>query len=140
MHQEQRGFILNKLDRKIKDIKAIGQTVYISKGLLKGYKGKVVYADEVMAQIQVFAKNNQTVSLPRDHLYFLSDTSAPLRMQNDAPIQISFDEAMNQEFVNQLFDEEGNPIQPKNEWDPRGNLTPVASPKGGNNGGWDIVN
>ena len=25
-------------------------------------------------------------------------------------MQISFDEAMNQEFVNQLFDEEGNPI------------------------------
>ena len=31
-------------------------------------------------------------------------------MQQDAPMQISFDEAMNQEFVNQLFDEEGNAI------------------------------
>lgn len=33
-----------------------------------------------------------------------------MRMQTDAPIAISFDEAMNQEFVNVALDEEGNPI------------------------------
>lgn len=99
-HSEQRGFILNKLDRKIQDRKAIGQTVFISKGNLKGYKGKVVYADETTAILEVFAKNNQTVTVPRDHMSFITDTTAPLRMQSDAPIQISFDEAMNQEFVN----------------------------------------
>ncbi len=54
-----------------------------------------MYADETTATLQVFAKNNQTVSLSRDHLCFVTDTSAPLRMQSDAPIQISFDEAMN---------------------------------------------
>jgi len=69
--------------------------VFISKGPLKGYKGKVIYADETSATLQVFAKNNQSVSLPRDHLCFVTDTTAPLRMQSDAPIQISFDEAMN---------------------------------------------
>ena len=31
-------------------------------------------------------------------------------MQSDAPMAISFDEAMNQEFVNVLLDEDGNPI------------------------------
>jgi hypothetical protein len=72
---------------------------------------------------------------------FITDTSAPLRMQSDAPIQISFDDAMNREFVNQLFDEEGNPIQPKTEWDPKGNVTPVGSPKNGrHNDGWAIGN
>ena len=33
-----------------------------------------------------------------------------MRMQSDAPIAISFDEAMNQEFVNVPLDEDGNPI------------------------------
>lgn len=48
--------------------------------------------------------------VPRDAITNIFDCSAPLRMQQDAPMQISFDEAMNQEFVNQLFDEEGNAI------------------------------
>lgn len=49
---------MNKLDRKIKDRKAIGQTVFISRGELKGYKGKIIYADETTVTLQVFAKNN----------------------------------------------------------------------------------
>ena len=99
----------------------------------------MVYADETTVTLEVFAKNNQKVSLPRDHLCFVADTSAPLRAQSDAPIQISFDEAMNQEFVNQLFDEEGNPIQAASVWEPKGNITPVASP-GKALDGWAITN
>lgn len=41
---------------------------------------------------------------------WMSDSSAPLRMQSEAPMAISFDEAMNQEFVNVVLDEDGNPI------------------------------
>jgi len=76
--------------------------------------------------------------LPRDHLCFVTDTSAPLRMQSDAPIQISFDEAMNQEFVNQLYDEEGNPIQAQTMWEPKENITPVASPRDIIMDGWAL--
>ena len=47
-----------KLDKLIKDKRAFGQTVFVSRGPLKGYKGKVVYADEVSATIQIFAKGN----------------------------------------------------------------------------------
>lgn len=36
-----------KLDRRIKDRKAINQIVFVTRGPLKGYKGKVIYADEV---------------------------------------------------------------------------------------------
>lgn len=44
-------------------------------------------------------------------------------------MQISFDEAMNQEFVNQLFDEEGNPIGgPRAEGDIQVG-TPLGSPR-----------
>ena len=104
------GLLQGKSDRRIPDRKARGATVFISRGPLKGYKGKIVKADEVQAQVQIFAKGNQTVLVPRDAISSIFDSSMPLRMQQDAPMQISFDEAMNQEFVNQLFDEEGNPI------------------------------
>lgn len=33
-------------------------TVFVTRGPLKGYKGKVIYADEVSATVQIFAKNN----------------------------------------------------------------------------------
>lgn len=33
-------------------------TVFVTRGALKGYKGKVIYADEVSATVQIFAKNN----------------------------------------------------------------------------------
>lgn len=50
------------------------------------------------------------MSLARDAITSILDSSAPLRMQTDAPMAVSFDEAMNQEYVNVLLDEEGNPI------------------------------
>ena len=59
-------------------------------------------------------------------------------MQSDAPMAISFDEAMNQDFVNVLQDEEGNPLpgQQATAWDTRDRqdhiaeslATPLASP------------
>lgn len=52
-------FQQGKLDRRITDKHAKGQTVFVSRGPLKGYKGKIIYADEVSATVQVFAKNNQ---------------------------------------------------------------------------------
>ena len=60
----------------------------------------MIYADEVSATVQIYAKANQTVTLPRDAVISIQDSSAPLRMQSEAPMAISFDEAMNQEFVN----------------------------------------
>lgn len=84
--------------------------MFVSRGPLKGYKGRVVYADDVSATVQIFAKGNASVTLPRDSITSILDSSAPLRMQSDAPMAISFDEAMNQEFVNVLLDEDGNPI------------------------------
>ena len=117
------------MDKRIVDRKAKGTTVFITRGPLKGYKGKIVHADEIQAKVEIFAKSNQTVLVPKDAICSIFDSSVPLRMQQDAPMQISFDEAMNQEFVNQLFDEEGNPIG-----GPRagGNVqveTPLGSPR-----------
>lgn len=43
-------------------------------------------------------------------------------MQNLGPMQISFDEAMGQEFVNVALDEMGNPIHAPGG----GQLTPLA--------------
>ena len=55
---EEFGFKHGKLDRRQKDFKAAGQTVFIQRGQLKGYKGRIVYADEITATIQIYAKGN----------------------------------------------------------------------------------
>ena len=75
--------------------------------------------------------------LPRDSVLSILDSSAPLRMQSDAPMAISFDEAMNQDFVNVLLDDEGNPLPGQTIWDNRDRQdhiaeslgTPLASPR-----------
>lgn len=63
-------------------------------------------------------------------------------MQSDAPMAISFDEAMNQDFVNVLLDEDGNPIGGCNDTTDRKDIiaeaitTPLGSPTHQNNDGW----
>ena len=75
--------------------------------------------------------------LPRDSLISILDSSAPMRMQSDAPMAISFDEAMNQDFVNVLLDDDGIPL-PGQSWGDKMNRqdhiadslgTPLASPR-----------
>ena len=51
------------------------------------------------------------MTLARDAITSILDDSCPMRMQEQGPMQISFDEAMNHEFVNVALDEEGNPIK-----------------------------
>jgi ribosomal protein L24 len=84
-----------------------GMTVYISRGDLKGYRGKVVRANETEAQVQVFAKGNMVVTLSREEICPVFDDTAPMRLEANAPIMISFDQAMNQEYVNIQPTEEG---------------------------------
>ncbi len=60
------AFIPVKLDKRLKDRNAIGKPCYISTGPLKGYRGKVFWADETHATVEVFAKRNQRVTLLRD--------------------------------------------------------------------------
>ena len=48
---EQYGFIAGKQDRRQRDRQVTGQTVYIARGPLKGYKGKIVFADDISATI-----------------------------------------------------------------------------------------
>lgn len=60
-------------------------------------------------------------------------------MQSDAPMAISFDEAMNQEFVNVLLDEDGNPIGGQDTMDRQDQIreaisTPLGSPSHQNEG------
>jgi len=81
------------------------------------------------------------VTLPRDFISLMSDSSAPLRMQADAPMAISFDEAMNQEFVNAMLDEDGNPIVPTEQVDRQDLIaeslgTPRGSPTLQTDDGW----
>lgn len=107
------NFVKSKQDRRIRDRKATGQTIYVTKGPLKGYKGKIVLADEVQATVQIFAKNNKSVTLPREMIHFVQDDSAPIRNRAEAgPMAVSFDEAANQEYVNIQVDEDGNPLYP----------------------------
>lgn len=40
-------FQQGKLDKRVKDKLAVGKTVFVSRGPLKGYKGKIVHADEL---------------------------------------------------------------------------------------------
>ena len=109
-----------KMDKRIMDRKASGQTVFIIKGQLKGYKGKIVFADAESATVQVFAKGNQNVTVSRDSISSIADETATYRMVDQGPLQISFDEAMGQEFVNVPLDEDGNPIN-------NGGDTPVGN-------------
>jgi len=63
-HSEQQsiandlGLQQGKTDKRIVDKKARGTTVFITRGPLKGYKGKIVHADEVQAKVEIFAKGN----------------------------------------------------------------------------------
>jgi transcription elongation factor len=102
--------LIGKLDRRKKDLKATGQTIYIVRGPLKGYKGRIVFADDFSATIQIFAKGNIQVTVDRDAITSIQDDTQAMRLQDQAPMQISFDEAMGQEFVNVPLDELGNPI------------------------------
>ena len=88
-------FIAGKMDRRVKDKFAIGKAVYVATGNLKGYRGKVVWADEQQAVVEIFAKKNQRVTFNRDEICPVIDESAPMRMLANAPVQIGFDEAMN---------------------------------------------
>mgnify|MGYP001626744369 CR=1 FL=1 len=82
------------------------------------------------------------MTLPRDAVISIQDSSAPLRMQSEAPMAISFDEAMNQEFVNVQLDEDGNPIGGSHDtMDRQDHIadslgTPLASPTLQPNDGW----
>lgn len=76
------------------DRKATGQTVFIVKGPLKGYKGRIVFADAESATIHIFAKDNQQVTVSRDAISSIADETAAYRMVDQGPMQISFDEAM----------------------------------------------
>lgn len=77
---EEYGFKHGKLDRRQKDIKAAGQTVFIQRGQLKGYKGRIVFADEISATIQIYAKGNTQVTVPRDAICQILDDTAPMRV------------------------------------------------------------
>jgi len=79
-------FIAGKLDRRIKDKFAIGKAVYVATGTLKGYRGKVVWADEQQAVVEIFAKKNQRVTFSRDEICPVIDESAPMRMLANAPV------------------------------------------------------
>ena len=92
------------------------------RGPLKGYKGRIVFADDFSATIQIFAKGNVQVTLDREAIASIQDDTQAMRLQDQAPMQISFDEAMGQEFVNVPLDEEGNPIKMDLE---DGGATPV---------------
>ena len=53
------------------------------------------------------------MTLPREMINFIQDDSAPIRSRHEGgPMAVSFDEAMNQEFVNVPVDEDGNPLYP----------------------------
>ena len=141
---DEQCFQQGKLDKRMKDRRAVGMTVFVTRGPLKGYKGKIVYADEVSATVQIYAKGNETVILPRDTISSILDSSAPMRMQSDAPMAISFDEAMNQDFVNVLLDEDGNPVNGGGQPDTSDRQdriaevisTPLGSPCHQNDQGW----
>lgn len=81
--------------------------MYIARGPLKGYKGKIVFADDISATIQIFAKGNVQVTLARDALTSIQDDTCAMRMQDSGPMQMSFDEAAGHEFVNVALDEDG---------------------------------
>lgn len=51
------------------------------------------------------------MTLDREAIASIQDDTQAMRLQDQAPMQISFDEAMGQEFVNVPLDEEGNPIK-----------------------------
>jgi transcription elongation factor len=74
--------LLGKLDRRNRDVKATGQTVFIARGPLKGYKGKIVFADDFSATIQIFAKGNIQVTLDREAITSIQDDTQAMRMQD----------------------------------------------------------
>jgi len=75
--------------------------VIITKGPLKGYKGSVVFANETVAEVHVHSRCAK-VAVPRQDIFILYNEMEGMRIQQNAnlPVQLSFDEAANQEYVN----------------------------------------
>ena len=78
------------------------KTVMITKGALKGYKGSVLYANELVAHILVHSKGEK-YTVPVKDIFIVFNEMEGVRIQQNAmnvPVHLSFDEAANQEYVN----------------------------------------
>ena len=77
------------------------QTVIVTRGQLKGYKGTVLTANEIEAQVHVHSKSYKVI-LPIEDLFIVYNDMEGVHIQqnNNVPVYLSFDEAANQEYVN----------------------------------------
>lgn len=124
-------------DRNKRDTLLRNVAVVITSGPLKGLRGTVVSATETFAEVHVHSKC-QKVAIARSDLQVLFNAMEGIRLSragDNVPVQISFDDAANQEYVN-VQDQDGGFAT---QWGPRlaenvnadfGDQTPVGSALG----------
>ena len=86
-------------DRQVRDSLMRNQLVMISKGPLKGLKGTVLFANETHAEVHIHSRNIKAM-FERDLLQS-AQVGTFVRANDSLPMQLSFDEAAEREYVNE---------------------------------------
>jgi len=90
-------------DRQKRDSMLRGHVVTVTKGVLKGYRGTVISANETFAEVHVHSKCAK-FAIQRSDLQVIFNAMEGMRVQQgnaaNVPMHLSFDEAANQDYVN----------------------------------------
>lgn len=93
-------------DRQQKDTILRSALVLIKTGAMKGLKGTVLTSNETQACVHVHCKDAR-VMVDRQNLELVIGNRGGMYIQQNAdmPMQLSFDEAANREYVNTLAED-----------------------------------
>jgi len=121
------------LDRQLRDSTVRNALVLIKSGIMKGLKGTVIHANESQAYVDVHCKGTRVMIDRQDIELVIGNRGGIYIQQNaDMPMQLSFDEAANREYVNTMADDgvqkgPSHDYQFKDDDDDGGDKTPVRA-------------
>merc|ERR1712139_288403 len=95
-------------DRQQRDSLLRNALVLIKSGPMKGLKGTVLQANETQACVHVHCKGAR-VMVERQNIEVVYGSGMYIQQNADMPMQLSFDEAANREYVNTLAEDGQNP-------------------------------
>jgi hypothetical protein len=93
---ECKGYILGKLDRKVKD-KRFSRFVVVKSGEHKGLKGKVCWADDNLVKVELMAKDLKIV-IPRENVAEIKEPEKVIPFKNADLGFKSFDDAAKEDM------------------------------------------
>lgn len=114
-------------DRQQRDSILRNALVLIKSGPMKGLKGTVISANETQACVHVHCKCQRVmVDRPNIELVYGNRAGMIIQQNADLPMQLSFDEAANREYVNTLIEDGARRVDNDNDLND-GDKTPVGN-------------